>query len=237
MRQARLPDQPTLVDIGLTAERISAIMPVLPITADHEWDLGGRLVLPGLVDVHTHLDKSYVPTNNRSGTLREAIEVWRTYKGSRTKADVEQTVRHALQTAIANGVTAMRSHIDVEAAGDLRTVETILAIREELRDQIDLQLVALGYAGGTEEQRTTIRAGLDLGLDYVGGAPALTADPHAELDAAFALAEATGKTLDLHIDETEDPQMRCLAYLAEKTIAHGLQGQVTAGHCLSLIHI
>lgn len=237
MRQARLSEQLELVDIALTTERISAIAPTLPGTANHEWDLDGRLVLPGLVDAHTHLDKSYAPTHNQSGTLLEAIDVWRAYKGSRSKADVAQTVRHALQTAIANGVTAMRSHVDVEATGDLRTVETILAIREELRGQIDLQLVALGYAGGTAEQRTTIRAALDLGLDYVGGAPALTDDPNADIDAAFALAEATGKTLDLHIDETENSQMRCLAYLAEKTIAHGLQGQVTAGHCCSLAFI
>ncbi|MCB0184015.1 MAG: amidohydrolase family protein, partial [Caldilineaceae bacterium] len=205
--------------------------------AVQEWDLAGRVVLPGLVDAHTHLDKSYFPIPNQSGTLLEAIDLWRAHKGYRTRADIAKTVRQALRTAIANGITAMRSHIDVEANGDLATVETVLAIREEFRDQLDLQLVALGYPGGTREQRQTMRSALDLGLDLVGGAPALTANPHAEIDACFALAEATGKPLDLHIDETEDPQMLSLDYLAAKTKAHGLQGRVTAGHCCSLAFV
>ena len=160
-----------------------------------EWDLAGRVVLPGLVDAHTHLDKSYVPTHNQSGTLLEAIDLWRAYKGKRTKADIQATVRRALQTAIANGVTAMRSHVDVESTGDLATVEVILEIKEEVRDQITLQLVALGYANGTTEQRDTIDNALRMGMDFVGGAPALCVDPQAEIDAAFVLAEKYGKPL------------------------------------------
>jgi cytosine deaminase len=169
--------------------------------------------------------------------LLEAIDLWRAYKGARTKADIQTTVRKALRTAIANGVTAMRSHIDVEVVGDLQMVETILEIRAELREQIDLQLVALGQAGGTLENRQTMRTALAMGLDLVGGAPALMADPPADIAAAFALAEATGKPLDLHIDETEDPRMLCLDDVATKTQAHGLHGQVTAGHCCSLAFV
>ncbi|HRW04557.1 MAG TPA: amidohydrolase family protein [Caldilineaceae bacterium] len=228
---------PTPVDIALAHGRIAALAPTVSAAAVQEWDLAGRVVLPGLVDAHTHLDKSYFPMPNQSGTLLEAIDLWRAHKGSRTRADIAKTVRQALRTAIANGITAMRSHIDVEANGDLATVETVLAIREEFRDQLDLQLVALGYPGGTREQRQTMRTALDLGLDLVGGAPALTADPHVEIDACFALAEATGKPLDLHIDETEDPQMLSLDYLAAKTKVHGLHGRVTAGHCCSLAFV
>lgn len=237
LRQARLADTTTLVDIALAAGRITAIAPTLSITAANEWDLAGRVVLPGLVDAHTHLDKTYFPLHNQSGTLMEAIEVWRAHKRNRTKEQIQATVRRALQTAVANGVTAMRSHVDVEAASDLATIETILALREEWREMLDLQLVALGYPGGSAEQRTAIRSALAMGVDYVGGVPALTPDPSAEVDAAFALAETFGKPIDLHIDETEDPQMLSLARLAEQTVAHGMQGQVTAGHCCSLAFV
>lgn len=237
LRQARLVDTPSLVDLAIRDGRIAAIDLSPQATATQEWDVDGRVVLPGLIDAHTHLDKSYFPIHNQSGTLLEAIDLWRAHKGSRTQSEIAATVRKSLRTAIANGVTAMRSHIDTEAKGDLATVETVLAIREELRDQIDLQLVALGYAGGTIEQQQTIRRALDMGLDLVGGAPALADDPHARIDAAFALAEATGKAIDLHIDETEEPHMRSLDYLATKTKAHGLHGQVTAGHCCSLAFV
>jgi len=236
LRQARLADHQPLVDLALHNGRIVTSAPTITTPAAQEWDLAGRVVIPGLVDAHTHLDKSYVPTHNQSGTLLEAIDVWRQYKVTRTKADIARTVRRALETAIANGVTAMRSHVDVEASTDLQTVETILEVRETFRAQIDLQLVALGYATKAESQ-ATMRSALALGVDLVGGAPALTPDPAAELDGLFALAEEHGKGLDLHIDETEDPHMCCLAGFAERAIAHGLQGQVTAGHCCSLAFV
>ncbi len=237
LRQARIADQVGLVDIALDRGHILAIASRLPLQAAQEWDLQGRVVLPGLVDAHTHLDKSYFPIANHSGTLLEAIAVWRASKRSRTRAQIETTVERALQTALANGVTAMRSHIDVEATSDLTTVETILALREAWRPYLDLQLVALGYPGGTAENRAVFRSALEMGLDIVGGVPALTADPRAEIDAAFALAAAFGKPVDLHIDETEDPQMLTLEYLAEQTMAHAMQGQVTAGHCCSLAFV
>jgi len=237
LRQARLLDRPTLVDLAIDNGRIVALGPSLTATATNEWDLAGRLLLPGLIDAHTHLDKSYIPTQNTSGTLLEAIELWRAYKNNRSKQALETTVRRALRTAIANGVTAMRSHLDVVETDDLQTVELMLDLRDEMREQIDLQFVALGYAGGTPENRQTMQTALALGLDLVGGVPALTADPRAELDAIFALAEATGKPIDLHVDETEDPQMLSLAYLATKTQRHGLQGLVTAGHCCSLAFV
>ena len=237
LRQARIAGQAGLVDIALDQGRIAAIANQLPLRAAQEWDLQGRVVLPGLVDAHTHLDKSYFPIPNHSGTLREAIDVWRAAKGSRTKAQIEATVERALHTAIANGVTAMRSHVDVEATSDLAIVETLLALREQWRPQIDLQLVALGFPGGTPENRDAFRSALAMGLDIVGGVPALTADPEAEIDAVFALAAAFGKPIDLHIDETEDPQMLTLKYLAQQTIAHAMQGQVTAGHCCSLAFV
>ncbi|MCE7988966.1 MAG: hypothetical protein DYG89_48040 [Caldilinea sp. CFX5] len=237
LRQGRVADTAPLTDIAITADRITAVGAALPLTAANEWDLQGRVVLPGLVDAHTHLDKTYFPLHNQSGTLIEAIEVWRVHKRSRTREQIQATVRRALQTAVANGVTVMRSHVDVEAASDLATVETILALREEWRDVIDLQLVALGYPGGTFENREAMHSALTLGLDFVGGVPALTPDPQAEVNAAFALAEAFGKPIDLHIDETEDPQMLSLAMVAEKTVAHGMQGQVTAGHCCSLAFV
>jgi cytosine deaminase len=139
-----------------------------------------------------------------------------------------------LQTAIANGVTAMRSHVDTEEYGDLKTLATLLELRAEMQALISLQLVALGDPGGGPEQTETMVRALEMGADIVGAAPALMADPRRTLAQAFVLAERFGKPLDLHIDETEDPHILLLAYLAEQTLAYGMQGQVTAGHCCSL---
>ena len=234
LRQARLADSAPLSDIAIDAGCITDHAKQLLLTATNEWNLGGRVVLPGLVDAHTHLDKTYFPLHNQSGTLLEAIEVWSVQKRTRTKAQIQLSVRRALQTAVANGVTAMRSHVDVDSMSDLATVEIIATIRDEWSDLIELQLVALGCPSGTTENREAIQNALAMGVDIVGGVPALAADPQSAICAAFALAEAFGRPIDLHIDETEDPQMLSLETLAEKTIVHGMQGQVTAGHCCSL---
>ncbi|MEZ4834137.1 MAG: amidohydrolase family protein [Caldilineaceae bacterium] len=195
------------------------------------------VVLPGLVDCHTHLDKAYLGAVNHSGTLLEAIDVWRQEKLARGSKDVLSAARRALEQAMLNGVTALRTHVDTEVTGDLVTVEALLSLREEMRGQIDLQLVALGLITFSDECADTMRTALEMGVDYVGGAPALTPDPIADLDALFALSERSGKPIDLHIDETEDPAMLTLAALAERTIAHGLQGQIAAGHCCSLAFV
>jgi cytosine/creatinine deaminase len=237
LRNARIDDDADLVDIAIGDGTIAVIGATLPQQGAQEWNLGGRAVIPGLIDAHTHLDKTYLAAANQSGTLMEAIEVWRRVKQNRSAAEFEQAARRALKTAIAHGVTAMRSHVDAEHRGDLVAVEALLTLREEMQDQIDLQLVALGFPGNGAEADETIESALRLGVDLIGGAPAITPDPTVTIDAAFTLAERFGKAIDLHIDEAEDPQMRSLATLADRTLAHTMQGQVTAGHCCSLTFI
>ncbi|MEM9777251.1 MAG: amidohydrolase family protein, partial [Chloroflexota bacterium] len=226
------------VDIALKDGRIAAVEPAgtgLHLAeAQNSRDLAGRVVLPGMIDAHTHLDKTFATLENNSGTLGEALEVWRRVHPKRTAANITAAATKAIKLAIVNGVTAMRSHIDINAPGQLLPVEVLLDLREQFKDQIELQLVGLGTSAGEKKYLDGMHGALAMGVDSVGGCPALCPDPKAEIDAVFELAEQTGKPIDLHVDETEDPQMLSLEYLADKTIAHGMQGRVTAGHCCSL---
>lgn len=196
-----------------------------------------RLILPGLVDAHVHLDKTYSTIENASGTLLEAIEVWRRERGTRRYEDVRRSATKALKAAIVNGVTAMRTHVDIGLDDDHEALRAIIDLREALRGAIDLQIVALGSAEADTPQRAALENAMSLGADLVGGAPALSTDPIAGIDGAFEVAEKFGRNIDLHIDETEDPNTLTLEYLAEKTIEHGMQGNVTAGHCCSLAFV
>lgn len=234
-------DRAGLVDIEIKNGHISAITPSNGRQDQNEseawFNLEGRVVLPGLVDPHVHLDKTYSTLENKSGTLQEAIDVWAKYRKRRTRKDIRMAALKALRNASANGVTAMRSHIDIGTPDELLAAEVLLALRSEMAEVIDLQFVALGRSGGRPAWRAGMEAGLAMGIDLIGGAPALCDDPRGEIDAVFELAERTGKPIDLHIDETEDPQMLTLEYLADKTIRHGMQGYVTAGHCCSLAFV
>lgn len=237
LRQARLTDDGPLQDVAIHQGQIITLAPNLSMLAHETWDLDGRVILPGLVDLHTHLDKAYSTVHNKSGTLLEAIDVWEAYKQQQTPARVRRAALKSVRNAVKHGVTSLRSHLNMGERGCLDNLAEMLALREEMRGVIDLQFVALGNPGLSDEDDALMSQAIDLGVDFIGAAPALLPEPLAGVDAAFALAEATGKPLDLHVDETEDPAMLTLEYIAEKTIAHGMQGQVTAGHCCSLAFV
>ena len=99
LRNANLGDRDDLVDIALGGGRITAIGANLPQRGLEEWDLAGRVVLPGLVDPHVHLDKTYAPFDNESGTLEEAIKVWREHKGEFSHADYKARALKAVRQA------------------------------------------------------------------------------------------------------------------------------------------
>ena len=236
LKNARL-QKGGLVDIAIDQGRIMSVVGAgdagILNHANATWDLNGKVVLPGLVDIHTHLDKTYASIENQSGTLLEAIAMWREIKQQRTAADVAQVTRKAVRQASSHGVTALRTHVDMSVPKDLTFLEAILQVRAEYKTQIDVQIVVLGSASMLEKA-PLMREAISMGADFIGGAPALMPNPEEDIRAALDMAELLGVPIDLHIDETEDPNMNTLAYLAEQTITRGLHGQVTAGHCCSL---
>lgn len=234
LRNARLSDQTLPTDIAIHDGKIAKLAPALPTKGHHEWDLAGRVVMPGMVDLHTHLDKTYFNIPNQSGTLLEAITVWRANKHHDMRNRIRSGMTRAINQAIRYGTTAIRTHVDIELQSDLVALETILALRDEFRPKIDIQVVALGGLTRNDEANQAMESALALGAEFVGGAPALEENPGAALQAVFQAAERSGKPIDVHIDETEDPAMRTLEHLAELTLAYGMQGKVSAGHCCSL---
>ncbi len=237
LRRARVLSE-DLVDIGIANGKITALGPNLSTPAKEGWDLAGRLVIPGFVDAHVHLDKTLSlgrkGLENESGTLLEAIERWGEVKGTFSRADYLERATKAVHLALSHGTTATRTHVDIGPEVKLTGLEALLELKEAVSGKFTLQIVALGHMGLDAEQDELMKAAMDLGADFVGGAPALAPDPDRAVKAALDLAEQSGKPLDLHIDETDDPAMRTLETLADEAIQRGLQGRVTAGHCVSL---
>jgi cytosine deaminase len=237
IQSAQLTDG-RLVDIGIGAGVVQAIYPANSsenvVTATTILPANGNVLMPGLVDAHVHLDKTYVPMTNHSGTLEEAVQVWFAGRPQLSKADAIARASRAIECAISHGTTAMRTHINVVDRQDLEMVEATLEVRERYKQVITLQTVALGLAGASQSRDEMMDVALRMGVDIVGSAPSFAPDKTAALQAAFRLAAQFGKTLDLHIDENNNPQSGELEQMAELTIAYGLQGQVVAGHCCSL---
>src|SRR5919201_5692123 len=97
LRGARLPDRDDLVDISIAGERIVAVDPVAR-PARETVELDGRLVTPGLVESHIHLDKSLLTdrVTATAGTLQEAIRVTGQAKRTFTAEDIASRARRVL---------------------------------------------------------------------------------------------------------------------------------------------
>ncbi|KXU92690.1 cytosine deaminase [Caballeronia megalochromosomata] len=241
IRRAALAGSRDLVDIGMEAGRIAAIEPHLTAAAREEIDANGALVTAPFVDAHFHMDAtlSYgLPRVNASGTLLEGIALWGELKPDLTQ---EALVERALQYcdwAVARGLLAIRSHVDV-CDPRLLAVEALVEVKRRVKPYLDLQLVAfpqdgvLRSAGAFENLKRAIA----MGVDVVGGIPHFErtmADGAASVKLLCEYAADQGLRVDMHCDESDDPMSRHIETLAAETHRLGLHGRVTGSHLTSM---
>jgi cytosine deaminase len=189
-----------------------------------------------------HLDKCMVRDRmrpNATFSFDEAIELTWGFKRDRTVDDIRKTAVGVAEQAVANGTTHMRVFADVDTIGGLKPVKAMLAVREEMRDVLDIQVVAF-------PQEATVRnpgsdalldEAMKLGADVVGGLPwyeHCDADSQTQIDLCFDLAKKYGKPIHMLVDDTSDPTSRTLEMLALKTARAGLGLHVAASHCESI---
>ena len=239
LKGARVPGQSETREIGVRDGRIAEPEP--EADARQVVDLGGALVTPALVEPHIHLDCVLTvgePRQNVSGSLFEGIAIWAERVKDLTVDDVKRRVRTVLRWQLANGVQFVRSHVDV-CDPELRAVRALVELREEIGDQMVLQLVAfpqqgiMSFDGGEELMRRSV----DLGVDVVGAIPhfELTRE-YGERSVKFAMSLAADKGLrvDIHCDETDDDHSRFVEVMAAETIRLGMGGRVTASHTTAM---
>src|SRR6266566_5069783 len=237
LKGARIAGESETREIGIRDGRIAEPEP----EARQVVELGGARVTTTLVEPHIHLDAVLTvgePRHNQSGSLFEGIAIWGERVKQLTVDDVKKRVRTVLRWQLANGVQFVRSHVDV-CDPELRAVRALTELRQEIGDQITLQLVAfpqqgiMSFDGGEELMRKAV----DMGVDVVG------AIPHFELTReygersikfAFDLASEKGLRVDIHCDETDDDQSRFVEVMAAETIRLGMGGRVTASHTTAM---
>jgi cytosine deaminase len=241
IRNANLPDGRTGIDIAIADGLIADVAVQLDARAHREIDAAGRLVSPPFVDSHFHLDSTLTygqPRVNQSGTLLEGIALWGELKPNLTAETIKARALKLCHWAIARGTLAIRSHVDVSDER-LLAVNALLAVREEIKPYIDLQLVAFPQDGYLRRPGNTVNLerALDLGVDVVGGIPHFErtmADGSASVKALCELAAERGLRVDMHCDESDDPLSRHIEMLTFQTQRLGLQGRVTGSHLTSM---
>ena len=238
IKQARLEDDAKLVDIAISEGKITAVAPNIEESAATTIEAKGKVVIPGLIESHIHLDKALIADRepNNSGTLQEAIQVTAKLKPTFTEEDIYDRAKRALEMLILHGTTAVRTHAEFDPAHGFTGFDTIMRLKEEYRDLIDIQVVAFPQEGifkapGTDKMM--IEA-MEKGADVVGGIPYNDAPANEHIDLIFEIAKQFDKDIDLHQDFADEADDTSIVYLCEKTIAEGYQGRVSVGHLTAL---
>lgn len=245
IRNVRVWDDKPLMDIAIKDGKIAAIEEGIDdASAAEVIDAEGRAVIPGMVEPHMHLEKAFLHRRMPPvlGTLDEAIRVTGVLKGKQERNDVLQRSRQVLDMAVANGTTAIRAHPDVDLIQGLIGVETLLELREEYKDLIDIQIVAFPQEGILKSPGTVelMEQSMKMGADVVGACPynELTwEDTMRHVDQVFEIAQKHDVPIDMHADfsdEAKDKRFAATGYIAQKTIATGYHGRVSLGHVTSL---
>ena len=242
IQQVFIENTPEASDIRVTDGKFEEIAPTLaPRPGEEILDGTGCLALPPFIESHVHLDTCLTagePVWNQSGTLFEGIQCWSQRKERLTKQDVKDRVRRAVRMQAEHGVQFVRTHVDVTDP-KLTAMEALLELREELRDTVEIQVVAFPQEGidSFPNGRQLMEDAVRMGADAVGAIPhfEFTREYAVEsLNFAVSLAEKYDKLVDVHCDEIDDEQSRGLEVLAARAYESGLKDRVTASHTTAM---
>jgi cytosine deaminase len=241
IQNCTLPDGRANMSVAVQGGKIVNVALGLVAPAAQVIDARGYLLTPPFCDPHFHMDSALTygtPRVNESGTLLEGIQLWGELKPSLTQQDVIDRAMRYCEMAVANGLLAIRSHVDTSDAR-LLAVEALLEVKRRVAPYIDLQLVAFPQDGVLRSPGgvANLERALGMGVDIVGGIPHFErtmSEGAASVKLLCEIAARQGKLVDMHCDESDDPLSRHIETLAFETQRLGLQGRVTGSHVTSM---
>jgi cytosine deaminase len=239
LRNARVfaDDAPPLVDIAISDGRIAAMAPGL-VADGPSLDLGGRLLAPGLVETHIHLDKTCIIERCRAeeGTIAEAVRETAAAKRGFTEEDIYARATRTLEKCLHNGTMLMRTHVEIDPGIKLRGFEAIRQLAKDYAWAIDIELCVFPQEGLINNPGTDalLAKCLGKGATVLGAVPYTDSDPRGQIDRIFALAREFDVDIDMHLDLGDTPDGMQILYVCEQTAKHRYGGRVAVGHVTQL---
>ena len=226
-----------LTDIGIRDGRIAAVKPAIE-QRECRHDAGGRLVVPGFVETHIHLDKSDLlgVCHIDRGGLSEAVEQVALAKRGFTEENVYARAAKTLEKAILHGTTRMRTHVEVDPRVGLTSLYALNRLKCDYAWAIDLELCAFPQEGLIDDPGcdAVLVSALEAGATVLGGAPYMDRDAHAHIAMIFDIARRFDVDVDMHVDFSLDPAHLDIEEICRLTTVHGWGGRVTVGHVTKL---
>jgi cytosine/creatinine deaminase len=228
-----------LVDLEIVNRTIAQILPASDNTPETAFvDLGKKIVFPGFVDMHAHLDKGHIweRSPNIEGTFANALKTAIADSQKYWQAeDVYRRMEFGIKCSYAHGTTAIRTHIDSFGEQANISLEVFKTLQKEWAERVILQavsLVSLDYYLTPEGVALADRVAEVGGI--LGGVAYTNPDLDKQIDRVFSLAKERGLNLDFHADENNEIDSICLQKIAQAALQHQFSGQIICGHCCSL---
>lgn len=238
IQNVQLPGRSGSWDVAIADGRIVDLALGISAPATRVIDGNDRLLIPGLVDAHIHLDKALLLEQSpaREGNFAEAMRETLQLKQSFTVADIQARARQVIEQAIGHGITAMRSHVEVDLTVGLTGMTALLPLRQAYAWGMTLQLAVFAQEGITNQPGIAdlLRKAMHMGGDAIGSAPYVDPDPERNVQIIFDIAEEFDCNVDFHLDFLDDDQPLLLPFVVAETVKRGWQGRVCLGHMTKL---
>ncbi len=224
-------------DIGVAGGSIVAVEGALEADAEI-LDVGDRLVVPGFVESHIHLDKACILDRCKSGheTLMHAIRDVAEAKKSFTVDDIRARAIATIEKCIVQDTTRMRTHLEVDPVIGTKSIDAVLPLVREYAWAVDLEICVFPQDGLLNNPGTDalmLRA-LSDGAAVVGGCPYTDSDPRGQIARIFAMAREHDVDIDFHLDFDTNPDGMTVDQVCALTERYGYGGRVAIGHVSKL---
>lgn len=236
LQQGNLLHHKTPQDIGIKDEKITAIRDSIPTEHGKKHiDVSQKLVSPGFVDSHMHIDKAMLGTDGNFTSLEAAgnasARLMAKIPADRLYEDILARSKDVLHMAIKSGTTAIKTNVVLSPAWGTTAMEAMIALQKEYANQITLQTAIPWSPDYSPYLHQLAQKGK---LNHLGGYPHGSPDYRVYIDEAFAFAKNYDIPIDFHVNESDLPNIDIFLYIIEKTVALGLEGSVTCGHVTAL---
>jgi cytosine/creatinine deaminase len=191
------------------------------------------LALPGLVNLHAHADRAFTVDAFRPRSFADALAASAAARAAFTAEDVAARALRLFERSLSHGVTRIRTHTDVDAIVEQRSMQGVLAAKQQVADKLDVEIVAFSTSKNDlaePDAAARLKDAVAMGANLIGASLNASANPAQALSTLLDLAEATGLPLDLHLDEHLEPHRMLAGQVADAIIARGLPGRVTLSH-------
>ena len=229
------------VDVSLENGVIADIRPAGASSVENAEDGKGFLALPGFINAHSHIDKSWwgQPWVSYGGesTTQGRIAHERAERNQYGIPSADATER-VLREFLRHGTTATRSHVDVDLGVGLEGIAAVRDAAARLEDTVCVEIVAFPQDGVVrcDGVLALLEEAAREGADSIGGLDPCEIDrnPVAQLDGLFAIAERHGCGIDLHLHSGGDLGAFEYELIIERTERSGLHGKVNIAHGFGL---